>query len=370
MERMILNGPDFCAVTEDGRLAEFFPKDETEQSGDILLGRIDRMMPGMNCSFADIGRKKNGFLPMEEDSRTFQGKTFRSGETMILQIRKEEKGDKGAFLTRDITLPGTLLILMPMNRYIGVSSRIEDEGERSRLKAIGLETSGGQFGLVMRHSASKASRDEIQEEAESLLNRWKEITEKAAGESRPGTVLFHGGIISQLKNDFRITDPEHVTECSELSAELKQQLSLASARKIRLPGGGNIVFDRCEAMTVIDVNTASASSGLSKEQTILETNLEACRMIADQVRLRNLNGIIVIDFIDMESETDRSLVSERLKQCFTADRIKTVIHGWTRLGLMEMTRKRSRPGLDEIHRTSAVKYEKEKERGHKTNEQN
>jgi ribonuclease G len=121
---------------------------------------------------------------------------------------------------------------------------------------------------------------------------------------------------------------------------MKRQLAAAEGRTVRLAHGGNIVIDRCEAMTVIDVNTASAVSSGDKERTILETNLEACEEIAIQVRVRDLAGIIVIDFIDMEAETDQSLVCNRLKECFENDRIKTVIHGWTQLGLMEMTRKR------------------------------
>ena len=347
MERKILNGPDFCAVTEDGILTEFIPTDPKEQSGDILLGKIDRMMPGMNCAFADIGRKKDGFLPLDEGSHTFQGEKVRSGETMILQIRKEEKGEKGAFLTRDITLAGSLVILMPMNRYIGVSSRIEAEQERVWLQKIGSETAGGRFGLVMRRSATVSSEAEIADETESLWRQWQEIRMKAAGVQRPGTVLWHGSVIDRLKDDYRIPDDEQVIQCGEISPELKRQLSQAKERSIRLPGGGNIVIDLCEAMTVIDVNTASAENMGGREQTILKTNLDACPVIARQVRLRNLSGIIVIDFIDMDSETDRSLVLKTLKQSFEPDRIKTVVHGWTQLGLMEMTRKRSRPGLYE-----------------------
>ena len=168
MRRMILRGPDFCAVTEDGRLVEYIRTDPKEQSGDILLGKIDRMMPGMNCAFADIGRKKNGFLPLEENGKTFREEKPKSGETLILQIRKEETGEKGAFLTRDITLAGTYVILMSKNRYIGVSSRIEDAGERERLKQLGHEIAGDRFGLVMRHSAPEAGPEEIREEAETL----------------------------------------------------------------------------------------------------------------------------------------------------------------------------------------------------------
>ena len=340
MRRVLLRGPDFCAVTEDGRLTEYIQTDPKEQSGDILLGKINRIMPGMNCAFADIGRKKNGFLPLEENGKTFREEKPKSGETLILQIKKEENGEKGAFLTRDITLAGSFAILMPKNRYIGVSSRIEDPEERERLKRTGQEIAGDRFGLVLRHCAPEAGPGEIREEAENLYSEWREIEKKATAGGKPGTVLRHSGAFEGLQDDYTGRGADEITEIPELSTDLKRQLSLAGARKVQLEHGGNIVIDRCEAMTVIDVNTASAVPAGDKNRTFLATNLEACEEIAIQTRLRDLSGIIIIDFIDMETETDRCLVSDRLKECFGKDRIKTVLHGWTRLGLMEMTRKR------------------------------
>jgi len=340
MKRTILKGPDFCAVTEDGRLVEYIPLDPKEQSGDILLGRVDRLMPGMNCAFVDIGRKKNGFLPLEENGKTFQEGKPKSGETLILQIRKEETGEKGAFLTRDITLAGTYVIMMPKNRFIGVSGRIEDEAEREGMKQLGQSIAGDRFGLVMRHSAPEAKPEEIQTEAEELYAGWQEIGRKATEGGRSGTVLRHSGILSALKNDYAGRGIDEVLEIQELNADLRRQRSIAEKRTVQLPRGGNIVIDRCEAMTVIDVNTASARPAGNKEKTILETNLEACPEIAVQTRLRDLGGIIIIDFIDMESETDQSMVLKTLRECFENDRVKTVIHGWTSLGLLEMTRKR------------------------------
>jgi len=340
MQRRILKGPDFCAVVENGRLAEYIRQDPKEQSGDILLGKIDRMMPDIKCAFVEIGRKKNGFLPLEENGKTFQDGKPKSGEMLILQIRKEETGEKGAFLTRDITLAGTRVILMPKNRYIGVSSRIEEDETRERLKKLGREIAGDRFGLVMRHCAPEAKPDEIRTEAEALFDRWKEIEQSAESERKPGTVLRHCETMEALREDYRGRGIDGIMEISELNADLKRQLATAEARKVQLPHGGNIVIDRCEAMTVIDVNTASAAQAGSKEQLFLTTNLEACEEIMIQTRLRDLAGIIIIDFIDMDSETDQSLVLEKLKECFGKDRIKTVLHGWTRLGLMEMTRKR------------------------------
>ena len=341
MKRIIWKGPGFLAVEENGNLVEYCPSDAGNRNGEILLGRVDRMMPGMNCAFVDIGRKKNGFLPLSEDSASFAGSGMRSGEMLILQVKKEETGEKGAFLTRDITLPGELCILMPMNRYTGVSSRIADEGTRERLRETGRRIAGGRFGLVMRNAAEDAEEDAVRREAEAAFAVWHDILERAAAGGKPGMVLYGGDPLQRLRSDYAALGGAAVRECEELPAALGTQLRQAAERRVRLPGGGNIVIDRCEAMTVVDVNTASAAALSSKERTVTETNLEACEAVVRQIRLRNLAGIIIIDFIDMEVETDQSLVLTKLEECFRSDRVKTIIHGWTRLGLVEMTRKRT-----------------------------
>ena len=341
ISRKIISGKGYCAVVEDGFLVEYIPFDTEDRSGEILLGKAERIMAGTQSAFVDIGRRKSGFLPLEEQSRSYQGTRVRSGETMILQVRKEETGEKGAFLTRDVTLPGRNVILMPMNRYIGVSSRIRDGEERQRLSGIGSQIAGNRFGLVLRNAASGAEEDALRQEAERLYTLWKEIRAKADCGGKPGTVLWSDDPAVRAEEDYAAGGFERIRECGEPGPEIRSQLKEASERTLRLPGGGNIVIDLCEAMTVIDVNTASNTGTGSKEKTVTDTNLEACETIARQVRLRNLSGIILIDFIDMEDETDRSLVLERLSECFSRDRIKTVIHGWTNLGIMEMTRKRS-----------------------------
>ena len=345
MVRKIICGSGFCAVLEDGALVEYIPNDPGDQCGDILLGKTDRLMPGMNSAFVDIGRKKSGFLPLDENSGSFTGGNIRSGESLTVQIKKEETGTKGAFLTRDITLPGTTVILMPMNRYIGVSSRIAEESVRERLKKEGRKIAADRFGLVMRKAAEETDIDTVRQEAEDLYGIWQRTAEKASRGGKPGSILYSGNITDRLCEDYARDGIEMIPETTEADADIARQLRNAKERIVRLPGGGNIVLDRCEAMTVIDINTASATDAGSKERTILETNLEACSIIAQQIRLRNLSGIILIDFIDMDHETDRSMVLTRLTECFSRDRIKTVIHGWTSLGLIEMTRKRTRAGI-------------------------
>jgi len=340
MKRTIVNGNGYCAVMEDGILVEYIPFDFAGQNGCILTGRIGRLMPGMKCAFVDIGRKKSGFLPLEENGGSFRAEPVRSGEMTILQIKKEETGEKGAYLTRDITLPGRLVMLMPMNRYIGVSGRIQDLKRREEMKETGTKIAAGRYGLVMRNAASDAEEGEIRQEAEKLWALWQKVRERAKESGTAGRILWSNDNAERIRDDYSSGGYEITAATDDMEREIKRQLKEAGERKLQLPGGGNIVIDRCEAMTVIDVNTASAGKG-EKERIVTETNLEACAAIARQVRLRNLSGIIVIDFIDMENETDRSLVCGKLTECFKNDRIKTVIHGWTKLGLMEMTRKRT-----------------------------
>ena len=345
INRKIVTGQDYCAVIEDGWLVEYISCDAADQCGDILLGKIERMMPAMQCAFVDIGRKKAGFLPLDENSVSFTGNPVRSGATVILQVKKEEKGEKGAFLTRDITIPGKYVILMPMNRYVCISSRIKDKDVRAGLETSGREIAGNKYGLVMRNAAADTDMVTLRLESDKLYDLWQKIEMKGIHGGKPGEVLWSSNPALRAAEDYSSTGYELVNDDSKIRQEVIRQLIDAGKRTLHLPSGGNIVIDRCEAMTVIDVNTASSLGAGSKERTVTETNLEACNVISRQVRLRNLSGIILVDFIDMEDETDRSLVFERLSDCFKPDRTKCVIHGWTKLGIMEMTRKYTRPEL-------------------------
>ena len=341
MERILITGPDFCAVTEDGTLTEYLQRDPKQQYGDILGGTVERIMPGIGCAFVDIGRKKSGFLPLEELSQSFEGEKLKSGMRIPVQIRKEETGSKGAFLTRDLTLAGRTVLLMPMNRHIGVSSRITEDDERERLRSIGKEIAGDETGLVFRTAAQAANPDEIAEEVRTLAEEWQRIRERIREGYTDGTVLYHQDPVEMMARDYEMMGIARRTEAEMLPGDLRRQLREAEGRMIRIRNGGNIVIDRCEAMTVIDVNSASARTEGGPEVSYLETNLAACESIAAQIRLRNLGGIILIDFIDMKAEADRQKVADRLAEMLGRDRRKTVMHGWTKLGIMEMTRKRT-----------------------------
>lgn len=358
MQRKILLNSEFLAVTEESRLVEYLPVNPDDRFGDILIGKVDRLMPGLRCAFVDIGRKKNGFLPMKENSKTFSGEPLHSGDRIPVQIRKEETGEKGAFLSRDLTLAGKNVILMPMNRHVGISARITGEAERRRLTAIGENVTGGRFGLVLRSAAASVHETEIAAETEKLIHRWEKANIQGMNGGTPGYILIRGNTEAEaLQNDYLPRGNTELLQVPELDADLQRQLQQGMKRTVPLPHGGNIVIDPCEAMTVIDVNSASDTASADKRDTVLRTNLEACREIMIQVRLRNLSGILILDMIDMEDETDRSTVLEALAASFEQDRNKTVIHGWTSLGLIEMTRKRSRPALREMMATGPEKQE-------------
>ena len=362
---------------------EVLRKDAGDQAGEILLGKIDRMMPGMDCCFVDIGRKRSGYLPLTEGSNSFTGERLRSGEQVIVQIRKEEFGEKGAFLTRDVTLAGRYVMLMPMNRHIGVSSRITEEKARERLKKLGRtlnrgeraagehqtpdETTTGGFGLVMRAAAVHAEEEDILEEVNRLWAEWQKVLHIFRTGKGPRILWTGDDSERQILNDYAGRGGvDRIWQGEALPAELERQWRNTGARRITLPHGGNIVIDRCEALTVIDVNTAGDTTGgrikhaengdgrtedrshrkksaenTSAEGIFLETNLEACEEIVRQVRLRNLSGVILVDFINLMNEEDQSCLIEALRHEFEKDRVKTVIHGFTALGLVEMTRKRS-----------------------------
>lgn len=371
MERTIYRGPGFCAVTEDGVLVEYLERDAS-QGGDILGGTAERMMPGIGGAFVSIGRKKAGFLPLRENSQSFAAEPLRSGMRIPVQVKKEETGGKGAFLTRDLTLAGTFVLLMPLNRYIGVSSRIAEEGDRERLRTMGREMASGlrgsrasaesevcgedsagrenvdrTFGIVLRAAALTAERLQMEAEISGLLAEWDKIQGKIRNGFSDGEVLYHQDPVHRMIAEYEAKGVSRTIETETLPADLRRQLSEAGERKVRIRNGGNIVIDRCEAMTVIDVNSGSAGAGRAGQGAggsgfaYLETNLAACETIAAQIRLRNLGGMILIDFIDMETENDRNRVADRMREALSSDRRKTVVHGWTRLGILEMTRKRT-----------------------------
>ena len=376
------------AVVEDGRLVEYLLDDISGQTTEaVYLGRVERVVPGMRAAFIDIGQEKNGFLPLEERNLP-EAEKLQSGIAVLVQVRKEAQGSKGAFLSRDITLCGEYALVMPLNHMIGVSARVTEEADRRALHGLGEAISEGRFGLVMRAAALNAREEAMREEVAMLLAEWEDIRRTVPTAHAPS--LIHGARtqLDSVLDDYRPRGIDRIhTDAPELAERLKdvapvtvssgdpmalmkldQQRDKALERRVWLDSGGTLVIDPCEAMTVIDVNTAKFTGKRRLEETILKLNLEACREIARQVRLRNISGIIMIDMIDMEEEESHHQVLAALEDAFASDRVKTVVHGFTSLGLIEMTRKRSRKPLrDEWTKTCPAchgkGYVKEEEHG-------
>ncbi len=360
------NGMDI-AVLEDGKLVEYLPADEDASSEAIYLGRVERVVPGMKAAFIQIGQEKNGFLPLEERNVPDLPK-LKVGMSVIVQVRKEAQGVKGAFLSRDISLCGEYVLFVPLNRMNAVSSRITRDRDRKALKELAKDIAQEQFGLIMRNAALNASEEVIRAEVETLRTCWESIRKAAPTAHVPSVLHAPRTTLDLVLADYRPRGIDRiVTNDEALAAKLADvapvlrmgddlfdvgrittEVQRALDRRVWLHSGGNLVFDPCEAMTVIDVNTAKFTGKHKLADTVLQTNLEACEEIVRQVRLRNLSGIIIIDMIDMVSRDDQQAVLDALNRGFAQDRVKTVVHGFTSLGLVEMTRKRSRPPLREV----------------------
>ncbi len=360
------------AVVEDGRLVEFIPDDASGTEA-VILGKVERVVPGMKAAFVQIGQEKCGFLPLEERNAPDLHR-LQTGMHILVQVRKEAQGVKGAFLSRDISLCGEYVLLNPLGRQIAVSSRITTESTRKRLKVLANSIAQGQYGLVMRAASVQAEEDAIRQEIDALLAKWEAIR-KAAPTAHVPSVLHHmRSVLDGILDDYRPRGIDRiVTNDHDLAGRLEDiapvymagdnmfqvaritnQLKTALERRVWLPSGGNLIVDPCEAMTVIDVNTAKFTGKDRLQDTVRQLNLEACGEIARQVRLRNLSGIIIIDMIDMISRADHQAVLDELERCFSQDRIKTVVHGFTSLGLVEMTRRRSRMPLREMLKKETI----------------
>ena len=388
-------GEQRVAILEDDRVAEVYLERPERRSiaGNIYLGVVDNVLPGMEAAFVEIGLEKNGFLYVDEivgpelegrkGARKIQD-LIKRGQTIMVQAVKDPMKSKGARLTTEISLPGRFLVYVPNGEGSGVSRRLED-AERTRLKEIvkGLDPKGG--GIIVRTAAEGASAEDIERDLVFLQRLWKTIQSKAKGADAPMLVyeeaelplrivrdLFagdfigaridddrtHRRIVSYLKKTsphmvervHRYRDKEPLFEASGVDAEIRSTLH----RRVDLPSGGYLVFDYAEAFTVIDVNTGRfvGSRGKSAqgrlEDTIVKNNLEAVKEVVRQLRLRDIGGIIVIDFIDMANPKNRETVEEALRSELERDRTKTYVVEISPLGLVEMTRQNVTDGPREI----------------------
>ncbi len=356
------NGVRRIALAQENTLLEYYQENAESDGvvGTVYLGRVERVLPDVKAAFIRIGLKQNGFLPLKEAEsyhKTSGNASLMSGQDILVQAKKAPKGGKGAFLTRDISFSGQYVLLMPCNRFVGLSKRIEDPNDREYAQKLGQKIAGERFGVIVRHAALFASEKEVREEAESLWAVWSDIAKKAAAMKAPAVMHTEAPIGEILKRDY---SARHEVTCSNDPEEWKQlnverQLKAALGRRVELKGGGSLIIDEREALQTIDVNSGSAVKASQEMSLALEENLRAVPEIARQIRLRNLSGIILVDFIDMDTEAERAAVQKAMEEAISDDRVKNVIHGFTRLGLMEMTRKRTGDSLRDLLTTPCSK---------------
>jgi len=383
------------ALIESGKLVELHVEREERVVGSIYKCKVANVLAGMDAAFVDIGLERNAFLyvadvlPEMDDefpaARKDAGKSIRikdvlkPGQELLVQVVKGPRGSKGARVSTRISLPGRYLVLMPESDNIGISRKIENESERDRLKKIADNIRPPGFGLIVRTEAEGRAEAEIRRDLDFLMRMWNQIQEKAAKVSAPGLVhqdlsLIYktirdvfGHDVSKMLIDSPV-DYEKAVELVELiSPKMRSRLQLYDdpepifkrfaieseidsllRRKVWLKSGGHITIDSTEALTAIDVNTGKFIGSTSLSDTILKTNLDAVTEIARQLRLRDIGGIVVLDFIDMASAKDRQKVVSALEKELRKDRTRTKICHISPLGLVEMTRKRTGETLTEL----------------------
>ena len=384
------------SVVEDNILVEHYVSDiqEVQTVGNIYLGRVQNVLPSMEAAFVDIGQARNGVLYAGEvnwDAARLEGQprrielAFKSGDPVLVQVTKDPIGHKGARLTSQVTLAGRFLVLVPSGGMTGVSRKLS-ERERSRLKGIVSKIAPKDMGVIIRTAAEGASEEAIVKDLESLVRQWERINAKREEfwhGKRPkllqgepdvairvvrdifnddfGKLIVEGDKVydrieeyldtmaPDLKDKLEKWDPaEHEGKDVFDKWQIDSQLRKGMERQVYLPSGGSIVIDRTEAMTTIDVNTGRfIGKGKSLEETVTRCNLEASEEIARQLRLRDIGGMVMIDYVDMVMPANRDLVLRRLVECLARDRTKHQVAEVTSLGLVQMTRKRIGQGLVE-----------------------
>ena len=342
------------ALLENGRLLEYYQEAAEQDAvvGSIYLGRVERVLPDVKAAFVKIGGKPNGFLPLKEAEsyhKTSGSASLMSGQEILVQAKKAPKGDKGAFLTRDISFPGQYVLVMPCNRFIGLSKRIEDAQDQARARELGKRVAQDRFGVIVRHAALFASEQEVLEEAERFWTLWQQMCQKAQCMKAPALLYSESSMADVLVRDYSARhEISMLPEEKWTSLHVEDQIKAAVRRRVELPNGGSLIIDEREALQTIDVNSGRLVKAQEGMSLPLEENLGAIPEIARQIRLRNLSGIILVDFIDMDTEEERQQVLDKMTEALSDDRVKNVVHGFTRLGILEMTRKRTGESLRDM----------------------
>lgn len=406
------------AITEDGNLIDFFVDypENRRMVGDIYLGKVARVLPGIRAAFIDIGMRHDAFLHFsdigerthqfqemlgeddsdvddeEEDNSDNEPRPFDSssdsneeefvvpklskGEDILVQIIKEPVNNKGVRVTSSISLPGRFCVLLPYDNKVGVSKRISDYREKRRLRHIARSILPNNYGLIIRTVARNQTEDALREDLNNLMETWAEIESTAKSEAPPSLIyqdlnttssvirdLFSADVTKvfidskklykQIKSYVQLVQPEAAKKIENFRSSnsifetfnIEEQIKMLMSRKVPLPSGGYVIIEHTEAMVVIDVNSGRYAKSKEQEQNSLKTDLEASREIARQLRLRDIGGIIVIDFIDLEDEKNRKKVYDELKKEFRKDRAKVSILPMSDFGLIQITRQRIRQNI-------------------------
>jgi ribonuclease E len=384
------------AMLEGRSLVEHYVSraaDDTNQiDGNVYRGRVQNVLPGMEAAFVDIGIPKNAVLYMGDvryDRDDIEGggpsaahprieDVLKAGQTILCQVTKNPIGAKGARLTQEVSLPGRFAVLVPNSSAFGISKRLGDN-ERRRLRRIIDEVKPPGHGMIVRTAAEGVSADELQRDVETLLEQWNAIEVESKRSDAPGllyrepelsvrilreelnaeyrgVVIDDRALFEQVRDYVRAVSPELSDRVEYYDPveeglpiferyHVHEQLHKALDRKVWLPSGGSLIIERTEALTVIDVNTGKNVGKTNLEETVYRNNLEAAEEVARQLRLRDIGGIIVIDFIDMEIRENRDKVAAALRNALARDKTRTQVFDISELGLVEMTRKRISEGL-------------------------
>jgi ribonuclease G len=386
MKQLIVHGtPELtqAALLDDGKLVELDSQYslDNQRAGSMYIGKITNVLPGMQAAFVDIGLSKNAFLyiddmlPVHLDKQPKVKPSITElaeiGQTVMVQVSKEAEGTKGARVTTHFSIPGRWVVYMPDADYIAISRKIEDDLERQRLKQIMVSLRQLGEGLIVRTGAHGQTEEALCQDLQDLREQWESIKYKSESLEAPSQIYQDLDLLPRLARDVitgEVTEVwiDDIRIYEELKSLLRnrspqwqgkisfydrnipifeyfrisEELIRSFRRKIWLPSGGYLILDQTEALTVIDVNTGKYTGEVNLEQTVYEINREAAEEIPRLLRLRNIRGIIIVDFIDMELEVNRSSIMDLITKAARKDRSKTVVVGWTKLGLLEMTRKR------------------------------
>lgn len=370
------------AIVENGRLAEIFWADQNDNVGNIYKGRVKDIIPGLSCAFIDIGLAKNAFLykgditipGIKRGSNIFD--LMKSGQDIMVQVKKEAFADKGARVTGNMTVPGHYLVLLPFQNEVSISRKITDNERREYLRTMIEQDKPANMGVILRTACLEAKDDEMIDELRELLQAWEDINKRFEKARSPSLIYEDIDTLERTLREYLDVEISRIiinnrklqerisayvekknAACREIKYEegalfekysLEKDIKRTLRRKVWLKNGGYLIIDETEAMTIIDVNSGKYTGKNDFEETVFKLNLEAAVEIPRQLRLRSIGGIVLIDFIDMKDKENEEEVINTLRSRLAKDKANTRIVGMTGLGFLEMTRKKSRYGAREF----------------------